>query len=155
MFNFRITSFIVLTNLFWMVELSVASIAWVALSFYFTTSPRPWPVVQKEDTSITKQEPAVKKEDDMSDTPHTFPTLSGQPPLQYSSPRVKEEEPEELPVEHRVGADEQADDEDDMEYVRDDIAGRGFTDSGIGTSMESSAGRPGAVRRRRSRVEGD
>jgi hypothetical protein len=39
--------------------------------------------------------------------------------------------------------------------VRDDIGGQGFTDSGIGTSMESGTGGPGVVRRRRSRVDGD
>jgi len=92
----------------------------------------------------------------MSDTPHTFPTLTGQPPLQYSSPRVKEDKQEELPADHQTGYEEQADDEDeDDDYVRDDIGGQGFTDSGIGTSMESGTGGPGVVRRRRSRVDGD
>jgi seipin len=155
MYNFRIIAFFILTGMFWMVEISVTAIVWLSLSSYLTSGTNS-EVVVKKDTSSIKQQPQIKEEDEMSDTPHTFPTLSGQPPLRYSSPRVKEEEQEELPAEHRTVHGEQADDEDEeADYVRGDVGGRGFTDSGIGTSMESSGGRPGAVRRRRSRVDGE
>lgn len=41
-----------------------------------------------------KQKPQIKQEaeeNELPDTPHIFPTLSRQPPLQYTSPRVKQE----------------------------------------------------------------
>lgn len=90
----------------------------------------------------------------MSDTPHTFPTLSGQAPLRYSSPRVKEEEKGEEEAPESQHAIMEADDEDeDADYVHGDLGlpGRGVSDSGIGTSMESSGGRTGVARRRKSR----
>jgi seipin len=156
MYNFRLTSFVVLTSIFWMVELSATAIVWFSLTSYLASGSKSDFAVKKEDESATKQEPSIKDENELSDTPHTFPTLSGLPPLRYSSPQVKEEEREELPAEHRTVHGEQADDEDeDADYVRDDIGGRGFTDSGIGTSMESSAGGPRSVRRRRSQLDRD
>lgn len=148
MFNYRITSFIVLTTIFWLVELAVAGTVWASLSVYMTYIP-PREQVKQE---IAKQEPGIKDEEDveLSDTPHTFPTRTGQPPLRYASQRIKQEDEDaDLSTERQAAVGEQADDEDeDADFIRDEL-GRGFTDSGIGTSMESSG--PGRnVRRRRS-----
>jgi hypothetical protein len=148
MFTWRITSFFVLTTVFWVVELAVAATVWASLSVYMTYIP-PHEQVKQENM---KQEPRIKDEEDeeLSDTPHTFPTQTGQPPLRYASQRIKQEDEDaDLSTEQPAAVGEQADDEDeDADFVRDDL-GRGFTDSGIGTSMESSG--PGRnVRRRRS-----
>lgn len=156
MYNYRLTSFFVLTTLFWMVELVVTAVVWFSLSTYFSYE-RPRDRAVKSEA--LKNEPRIKQEeeDELSDTPHTFPTLSGQPPLRYTSPRVKQEEGEEVSTEVPAAIGEQADDEDDdADYVRDDVAGRGgFTDSGIGTSMESSGPRSNVRRRRSQRMNGE
>lgn len=157
MFNFRITSFFVLTTLFWSIELIVTALVWFSLSTYLTYE-RPKDRAAKDPD--LKQEPQLKQEqeaDELSDTPHTFPTLSGQPPLRYTSPPVKQEETDDVSTEIPAAVGEQADDEDeDAEYVRNDLVGRGaFTDSGIGTSMESSGPRSGVRRRRSQRLDGE
>lgn len=146
MYNYRILSFIALTSLFWAVEMTFAGIFWLILSiFAFSDSSPPAEVKEEEQTARIKKE--EDDHSDMSDTPHTFPTLSGQPPLRYSSPHVKEEDTP-APPDNEVAVGE-ADDEDD-DFVLD-AAGpmsRQFSDSGIGTSMESSSGRPENMRRR-------
>ncbi|KAI9663378.1 MAG: hypothetical protein M1831_002662 [Alyxoria varia] len=124
-----------------------------------------------------------KDEDDadLSDTPRSFPTFSRQPPLRFESSKRPRTEPikreEEEEDTKRLGAAglsgtlrgewvEEADDEDDedADFVLDDPAalvqtgllrttGSAHDDSGLGTSMESSAqgGKDikGSVRRRR------
>ncbi|KAI7485121.1 hypothetical protein KC357_g2984 [Hortaea werneckii] len=92
----------------------------------------------------------------LSDTERTFPTLGGKQPLRYSSPRIKREE-EDGETEVILPADGTAapllaDDEDDEEE-EDGGDMESFVDSGIGTSLESTAGgRRESVRRRRGRV---
>ncbi|KIW08423.1 uncharacterized protein PV09_01327 [Verruconis gallopava] len=156
MYSFRITSFIILTGMFWTVELIVTTIVWLSLSTYLTSMSSRGAESKKEDTWSTKHEPQIKDEPEISDTPHTFPTLTGQPPLHYASPQVKqekeEEEEENLPAEHQTHAGEQADDEDDDGGRAQEI--RGYTDSGIGTSMEST-GPKSTIRRRRSHMDGE
>lgn len=146
MYNYRIISFVVLTAIFWSVEMTFAGIFWLMLSVFVFPDNNPPTDVKKEEEPVR-----IKKEEDeqsdMSDTPHTFPTLSGQPPLRYSSPHVKEEDTP-APPDNEVAVGE-ADDEDD-DFVLDETGpmGRQVSDSGIGTSMESSSGRPESMRRR-------
>ncbi|TID25158.1 26S protease regulatory subunit 8 [Venturia nashicola] len=146
MYNYRILSFIVLTGMFWAMEMAVAGIFWLTLSLLVFPESGPSTDKKNEDEPVR-----IKKEEDeqsdMSDTPHTFPTLSGQPPLRYSSPHVKEENTP-APPDNEVAVGE-ADDEDD-DFVLDPTGAMRtqVSDSGIGTSMESSSGRPENVRRR-------
>jgi seipin len=155
MYNYRILSFLTLTGAFWTVEMLFTAFIWFGLSVYI--------LPKGLDTAATngavKSEPSpVKREDEnegsLSDTPRTFPTLTGQPPLHYSSPRVKSEEEDEKPAVDTHPQTAEADDEDeDADFVLEEpgTVGRGFSDSGIGTSMESSAGRAENFRRRASR----
>lgn len=154
MYNFRFASFLVLTAAFWSVEMFFAAIVWFALSSYLSNPDAP---IKSEDTQPIKQESRIKEEGDISDTPHTFPTLSGQPPLRYASQRVKEEDADESAPEPQHAVMEADDEDEDADYVHDLAGpGRGVSDSGIGTSMESSGGgRPGSIRRRKSRTGAD
>lgn len=151
MYNYRILSFIVLTGMFWAVEATFACLFWLILSIFVFPENAPPTDTKKEEDSVR-----IKKEEDehsdMSDTPHTFPTLSGQPPLRYSSPHVKEEDTP-APPDNEVAVGE-ADDEDD-DFVLDSTGPMRtqVSDSGIGTSMESSSGRPENIRRRSRRSE--
>lgn len=152
MYNYRIFSFIVFTGIFWAVEMAFATIFWLILSISVFPDSSLLTDVKKEEDPVR-----IKKEEDehsdMSDTPHTFPTLSGQPPLRYSSPNVKEEDTP-APPDNEVAVGE-ADDEDD-DFVLDDAGPMRtqVSDSGIGTSMESSSGRPENMRRRSRRSGG-
>ncbi|KAJ9649683.1 hypothetical protein H2199_000462 [Coniosporium tulheliwenetii] len=154
MYNYRVLSFLLFTTTFWAVEMTFAFLGWSILYLYLFHQPAAPRLPKRE-----KGEPAdgeIKTEpgtdagasgDDLSDTSRQFPTYAGQPPLRYSSPRVKDEKEEETP---RALADippaVEADDEDeDVDFV----------DSGLGTSMESSAAAAReSVRRRRSRLFG-
>jgi len=89
-----------------------------------------------------KQEPdAEDPKPVLSDTERTFPTLSGQQPLRYASPRIKQEDEGSAVVvpDTAVRAVEADDEDEDADF---------FLDSGLGTSMESSASRRDSVRRR-------
>jgi hypothetical protein len=155
MYNYRLTSFAVLTTLFWFVELVVTAVVWFSLNTYLTYVPPRDQVIKDE---AIKKEAQIKTEEDdeLSDTPHTFPTLSGQPPLRYTSTRVKKEETDDTSTEQPPAVGEQADDEDEeADFLRDDLADRAFTDSGIGTSMESGGPRTSVRRRRSSRLDGE
>ena len=131
-----------------MVEMTFAGIVWLVLSIFVFPDKSSLTTVRKEEEESTP----IKKEQrdehsDMSDTPHTFPTLSGQPPLRYSSPHVKEEETP-APPDNEVAVGEADDEEDDFILDETGAIGRAVSDSGIGTSMESSSGRPESIRRR-------
>jgi len=149
MFNYRTISFLVLTSIFWTVEMTFAGFIWLALTiFVFPDSSAT--TAKKEETTPIKKEQRGDHFDEMSDTPHTFPTLSGQPPLRYSSPRIKKEEEQQDPPQAETQlATGEADDEDD-DFILDEGGplGRAVSDSGLGTSMESSSGRPDSMRRR-------
>jgi seipin len=151
MYNYRISSFVVLTSIFWMVEMTVAGIFWLVLAIFVFPDSSPSTDVKKEESVPIKQE--HDEHSDMSDTPHTFPTLSGQPPLRYLSPYVKDEDTP-APPDNEIAVGE-ADDEDD-DFILDETGpiGRAVSDSGIGTSMESSSGRPESVRRRSRQSSG-
>ena len=166
MYNYRILSFAFFTTLFWSVEMTFLLLTWAFFAFIFSsssTAPEPTrPKREPEDSSHAfKTEPDSDgaTPESLSDTSRTFPTFSRQPPLRHSAPRVKEEEGEpsrgleDIPP--RTPGD--ADDEDeDADFVVDDTAGMGVvpSDSGLGTSLESSLEKRGAAVRRRSRGPG-
>lgn len=136
--------------------------AWFTLSFLiFGEKEEPAQIKSApEDESVQtvkKEETDDEDIDNLSDTSRTFPTFSRQPPLRYSAPKIKkEEEPDEeekilqaTNIQPLTNAE--ADDEDeDADFVIEGRAG-GRSDSGLGTSLESSAGRTDGVKRRRSR----
>lgn len=148
MYNHRIISAVVFIGAFWITEMVFTGLAWAIGTGYFTPSDG----AQAQESSQENRE-RVKTEDEdeqngnLSDTERTFPTSSKQQPLRYQSPPIKHEEDEEPVVlpEHTSRATE-ADDEDEDEDA--DV----FLDSGIGTSLESSATRRDSVRKRRGRT---
>jgi seipin len=154
MYKYRITSFLTLTGAFWTVEMTFAALVWFALSvFIFPQKDKP---IKLEGSPQVKRERAEDEDEDaLSDTPRTFPTLTGHAPLRYSSPRVKTEEEEDstLVDTHPVTAEADDEEDEDADFLLEESGhvGRGVSDSGIGTSMESSAGRHENIRRRLSR----
>ncbi|KAF2418475.1 hypothetical protein EJ08DRAFT_621742 [Tothia fuscella] len=154
MYNFRVASFLILTATFWIVEMAFTALIW--LGFSVLISPQG---TSTYGTSIKPETTPIKDDgdalDSLSDTPRTFPTRTGQPPLQYSSPHVKSEEEDEKPIDiHPPTAEADDEEDEDADLVVDEpgLPGRGFSDSGIGTSMESSAGKFESMRRRTSRT---
>lgn len=172
MYRYRFTSFAVFTGMFWVVEMSVVLLTWGIFAFCFSgpseeededTETRK--KIKQDSGAVTpKTEPAESEPPTpLSETPRTFPTLSSQQPLHYSSspgekPRIKEERRtpglEDMPVKEEAEAE--ADDEDDesadfiMEEPLPSTAAGALTDSGIGTSLESSVERRSGLSRRRS-----
>ncbi len=162
MYNHRIISLLVFTTIFWGVEITFTSVAWLVLSSYFkTTTPTSESIKADRDSEAS----IIKKEEesdaafteDLSDTSRSFPTYSRQPPLRYDSPKVKtEDEDEQEEIERTTNIQPliaEADDEDD------DILDLGASrdrrsDSGLGTSMDESAARRESVQRRRRNLFG-
>ncbi len=155
MYNHRVFSFAFLTAVFWSVEMTFALTIWIVISVLFfssTKDPTPTSKSEPQEDGEIKSETAEDHDlsEGLSDTSRTFPTYSGQPPLRYSSSKVKKEEDEEgkppAPPLHATTLE--ADDEDeDADFVIE--RGGGFTDSGLGTSMESSGARSDSVRKRK------
>ena len=170
MYNHRILSALVGVSTFWTTEMLFAGLAWVALNAYLTSRSGSGGVgdqveVHKkaedgvEDRRV-KIEHHQDDEDDasgpvLSDTERIFPSLSAQSTLRYASPttagRIKREPADDMEgigIPEAVAKAAEADDEDE-----DDVD---FFDSGIGTSLESSApGKRESVRRRKGRAEHD
>ena len=161
MYRYWLTSAVVGTTLFWSVEMGVLLFTWALFTLLFGKSSTP------EDYEAKKKRikfdpdaipPTLDTEPGtpLSDTSRTFPTLPSQQPLSYTSPK---EEPRatlnlnEIPTRE----DAEADDEDDDFLLEEPIPPRVeregiFTDSGIGTSLESSVER-GLARRRSGRLK--
>lgn len=149
MYNHRLISAGTFILCFWLTEMTFAGLAWAALSFYMQS---PDQTIKKGETSGAT--PRLKQEDEssiqMSDTERTFPTPSKHVPLRYESPRIKQEEEDDAVVlPDRPNRGLEADDEEEDEDA--DV----FLDSGLGTSMESSAARRDSVRKRRGRTRPD
>ena len=161
MYRHRLASATVFILLFWATEMGVLLLTWGAASLFFGTSsssPSSSAVGDSED-----QKPRIKREDPgtpASDTSHTFPTLSNQPPLRYSSPssptRLKNDLPEprleDIPLREEAEADDEEDDfvlESPPPLLRVGSADMGFTDSGLGTGMDSERDRERERVRRR------
>ena len=125
-----------------------AGLAWAALSSYGASpSQNMKSEGSKEDDQRIKREPESEGKANLSDTERTFPTSSKQQLLRYESPRIKQEDDEDAVVLPEASSKAtEADDEDEDENA--DV----FLDSGLGTSMESSANRRDSVRRRRGRT---
>ena len=152
MYNHRIISAIVFITSFWLTELLFAGLAWAGLSFYMQPQQqRPQSDWAREyNARIEEEEREDAQETKLSETERTFPSSSKQPALRYESPKIKQEEDDETVVlpeasSKAIEADDEDEDEDeDADLVRD---------SGLGTSLESSAGRRDSIRRRRGRTK--
>ncbi|KAF2500628.1 hypothetical protein BU16DRAFT_253933 [Lophium mytilinum] len=157
MYNHRVISLIVFTGLFWSVEMAFLLLTWGLFTLFFSssTSQSQAKIEPKNQRQSIKADPDAPSEDAefLSDASRTFPTFSRQPPLRYSTPRVKEEEDEraleDLPPRTPGDADDEDEDED-ADFVLDETPMMGGTmeDSGLGTSMESGVEGRGIVRRR-------
>jgi hypothetical protein len=158
MYNYRLVSFVVLTFVFWCTEMGVAGGIYAGMLYLRRETEAAEQVVKREENGRVKSERGTPGSSDVqrfSDTERFYPSPGGSRghPLRYT-PTVKEPEPEVKlePQESVPPAGVEADDEDeDADFVIEDV-GRRTYDSGLGTSMESSAttGRGQGVRRRRS-----
>lgn len=146
MYHYRTLSFLGFSTVFWMVEMSFALVIWLLFSTLLAGGKEADRKTIKTDAdaqvsdAAIKTEPDEDTEPDLSDTSHTFPTYSRQPPLHYTSSRVKQEVPT-TSVEAAHSPEAEADDEDeDADFVLDQPGFSHRDDSGLGTSMESSGG---------------
>lgn len=157
MYNHRTLAFTIFATTFWAVEMGFAIAAYLLVALIFTG--RASPVADKALLKSKGNVDSTAYEDSdgpaLSDTSRTFPTFSKQPALKYSSPlKTKEDKPEmeEVPSVTAVTAAEADDeDEEDDDFVFDHgVTTAGMrSDSGLGTSMESSAGGSDSMRRRK------
>lgn len=150
MYNHRIISAIVFITGFWVTELLFAGLAWAGLTFYMEPQQEKaqsdW---AREYNERIKQENEDEGDTKLSDTERTFPSSSKQPPLKYESPHIKQEEDDETVIlpeasSRAIEADDEDENDEDADMLRD---------SGLGTSLESSAGRRDSIRRRRGRTK--
>ncbi|KAL5375679.1 hypothetical protein DPSP01_011037 [Paraphaeosphaeria sporulosa] len=161
MYTHRLTSAAVFIGVFWGVEMGVLLFTWALFAFCMGTvddenTTQGGEKVKTERGTVTpKTEPAESEPPTpMSDTDRAFPTLSTQQPLRYSSSSPKEERAtpalEDIPTREEAEADDEDDDFLVEEPIPNSAAGV-LTDSGIGTSMESSIERKGLNRRKSQR----
>ena len=156
LYHHRILSFLFFTTTFWGFSMLSMLCMWFVLSSYFATAPRP---KSERDTNGK----AIKAEysdsdafdptsvDDLSDTSRTFPTLSRQLPLHFTSRvGVKEEDDEEAKKNDVLQSTDiqplVAEADDEGEY------GTEWRDSGIGTGLDEE--RLASVQRRRKALLG-
>lgn len=154
MYNHRIASAAFFISAFWMTEMAAMSVAWLVLSiFVFPTKDKTVVKTEKRGAqSIKREEEEEETPEDtagkLSDTERTYPSYGGGPMMRYESPetdrKIKREVDSMEPFPPLVQQTAEADDEEE----EDDFV----LDSGLGTSLESSAGsrREGGVRRRKS-----
>jgi seipin len=165
MYRYWLSSALVGTTLFWSVEMGVLLLTWAVFTSLFgaatITSATPGHdriKVEGSEPFIPKREPRdgdTEPGTPFSDTARTFPTLPSQQPLHYTSISLKSERSvpalEDIPIKEEA----EADDEDD-DFVLSEPPPRNlereaaFTDSGIGTSFESSFERDADLNRRKS-----
>ena len=157
MYKYWLTSFVVLTFAFWVVEMTVAGTVFFAFNWLYAER------VGEEDhlgrKGMIKREDSIARtgssEKLFSDTERILPSPgSREHPIRYTSPFLKQEETEIKlePDEPGIPPEVEADDEDeDADFVIEEVAGRRAYDSALGTSLESSGaagGRRDGVRRR-------
>ena len=157
MYTHRLTSAATFVAIFWGVEMGVLLFTWALFSFCLGGTND-----EQDPFRTTTEGEVIKTEIDMddqsvpptplSDTDRTFPTLSAQQPLHYSSPKEERVTPalEDIPVKEEVEADDEEDDFLLEEPIPPSATGI-LTDSGIGTSMDSSVERRGLSRRKSQR----
>lgn len=161
MHTHRLASAAVFIGIFWAIEMGVLLFTWALLAFCFgniddVDAMQDREKVEIEEGTLTpKTEPADSEPPTpMSDTSRTFPTLSSQQPLHYLSSSPKEERAspalEDIPTKEEAEADDEDDDFLLEEPIPNTAAGV-LTDSGIGTSMESSVERKGLNKRKSQR----
>ena len=142
MYNHRIISFVAFTGIFWVVEMIIATLIWASLSYYLTGNIAPF--------NIEKGLFRTKRERESSEPQGTV----ADPTPTTGSLGIKDEGAPEAPLESYPPAVE-ADVEDEADGDGAPVLVGGSraapSDSGIGTSMESSATRAEAIRRRSSR----
>lgn len=153
MYKWTVTSFIVFTAMFWVVEVATMGTVFLVLQYVVLGGSKETTLVKKEE-GVGKREPVVKREDE-DDVAMTFPTSTHQPPLRYEpqSPTNGFGTVQQVEVPPQVLGGEADDEYEDAgaldagEEEEEDFAGR---DSGIGTSF-SEGGGTGLLRRRTSR----
>jgi seipin len=162
MYRYWITSATLGILAFWGMEMSVLLFTWGVFTLLFSgssSSSHSHDEVDGDKARLKLEPGETEPGTPYSDTSRTFPTLPSQQPLSYSSPSPKDEP--HSPALHDIPVKEEAeaDDEDDdfllevpgpRSTERDGL----FTDSGIGTSLESGVER-GLARRRSGRKEGE
>jgi seipin len=174
MYQYRLSSLLAFTSLFWSVEMGVVLLTWAVFTMLFGSAHDPdhdgeQPAspsarrIKADPDTTTATTPKTERADSRPDTPlsdasRTFPTLHSQQPLHYSAPASPKDERaspalEDIPMRE----DAEADDEDD-DFVLEEPLPRSvessglFTDSGIGTSFEGERERERerGVQRRKS-----
>lgn len=160
MYTHRLASAGVFIGVFWAVEMGVLLFTWALFAFCLGNTDgdasQVGDNIKREQGTVTpKTEPADSAPPTpMSDTNRTFPTLSSQQPLQYSSSSPKEERAtpalEDIPTKEEAEADDEEDDFLLEESISNPAVGV-LTDSGIGTSMDSNVERKGLNRRKSQR----
>lgn len=157
MYRYRILSAILGILSFWGMEMCVLVITWgtfTLLASSFSSVPGDDEEERKEEKKIKAEAGETDPGTPFSETSRTFPTLPSQYPLSYSSSGggVKQEESESALKDIPVKEEAEADDEDEdfllkvplpVGVEREGV----FTDSGLGTGLESGVER-GAARRR-------
>lgn len=148
MYNHRVFSAVVFITLFWSTEMVFAGLAWAGVSFLLQSPPQQGHEVKREGEGGKKIKQESTSDEgrklEMSDTERTFPSSSQQPALWYQSPKEEKDDGPEIKQEEEevpTKATEADDEDEDVDFV----------DSGLGTSMESSAAMRESVRRRRTR----
>lgn len=160
MYTHRFISAAAFIGLFWSVEMGVLLFTWALFAVCIGK-------IDDGDTTengeknkrgrviVPKTEPADSEPPTpMSDTSRTFPTLPSQQPLHYASSSPKQERATPAPDDAHTPEGLEADDEDDdflMDKPIPSSAAGVFTDSGIGTSMESGVEHQGLKRRKSQR----
>jgi seipin len=172
MYHYKFTSALVFTSLFWAVEMTVLLMTWGFFTVFLSGAEEDRGKQEGDSTRIKMENSEVltpKTEaassappTPLSDTSRTFPTLSSQQPLRYVSSsggmeKMKEERStphlEDIPARTEADADvEDGDEDEDADFVLQEpgpnSAMASFTDSGIGTGMESRDGEGARVVRR-------
>ena len=147
MYNHRIFSAFIFIGGFWVTEMIFAGLAWGVLALVIQSPPQEVKGEQTHEIAehVKQERDDAERKAELSDTERTFPTTTGQQPLRYRSPEIKQEDDamllQDVPAK---GVD--ADDEDEDEDA--DF----FLDSGIGTSLDSSVSRRDSARKRRGRL---
>ncbi len=164
MYRYWMTSAVVATTLFWAVEMGVLVFTWAAITLIFGSSSTSadyeggHKIKSDPEFTTTKFETGeTEPGTPFSDTSRTFPTLPSLQPLSYTSPKEEQATPnlEDIPLKEEA----EADDEEDDFILEEPIPLRAeregiFTDSGIGTSLESSVER-NLARRRSGKLKDD
>lgn len=161
MYKYWFTSAALGIGLFWSVEMGVLMFTWVVFTLLFGSSTTQDDQNKKIKSEHDDIKPKIEPGEDepgtqFSDTSRTFPTLSSQQPLSYSSAKEERHTPslEDIPTREEAEADDEEDDFVLEEPLPRPTEREGiFTDSGIGTSLESVE--RGLAKRRSGRLRDD